>query len=138
MILGIGSDLAKLDRISDVLDRHGQRFIDRCFTEIEQKKANRFKKDSEEWTACYAKRWAAKEACAKALGVGIAQDVYLKDIGVENATTGSPSITLTGGAKKRLTEMTPSGMVIQIDLSLSDDPPYALAFVVISAIAPND
>ena len=83
--------------------------------------------------AHYAKRWAAKEACAKALGVGIAHGVYLKDIGVKSTDLGKPEIELTGGAKKWLTDMTPEGMLAQVNLSFSDDPPYALAFVVISA-----
>jgi holo-[acyl-carrier protein] synthase len=138
MILGIGSDLVKTIRLADMLDQHGQRFIRRCFTKTEQDRAKNYKEGSDIWAAHFAKRWAAKEACAKALGIGIAKSVYLKDIGIENSKEGAPQIILTGGAKKWLTDMTPSGMVAQVNLSLSDEPPHALAFVVISAVMCRD
>lgn len=134
MILGTGTDIVSMDRIRAVLLEHGQRFIERCFTEGErghvEKKAGG---NADLAVAGYAKRWAAKEACAKALGLGIREEIYLKDISVLNDSAGKPSIELFGGAKERLTQMTPEGMTPYIHISLSDEPPTALAFVVISA-----
>lgn len=135
MILGIGTDMVHIDRIRRVFDEHGDRFIDRCFDVSErqyvvQKAAGK----DDTAVAGYAKRWAAKEACAKALGLGIRDNIFLKDIIVTNDSSGKPAITLQNGAKERLTHMTPAGMTPVIDLSLTDEPPMAMAFVVISAI----
>lgn len=129
MILGIGTDMASIDRIAKTLADHGDRFITRCFSPEERQKAEA----SSSRIASYAKRWAAKEACAKALGLGISNDIYLKDIVVTNDAEGRPSLALTGGAKDRLTALTPKGMTARVDVSLSDDGGMALAFVVISA-----
>ncbi len=130
MILGIGTDLANIDRIAGTLERFGDRFRNRVFTEVEQSQAEQ-RKDS---AGTYAKRWAAKEACSKALGTGLRQGVFWRDMGVENLPSGKPYLVLTGGAKKRLDDLTPNGMVAQIDLSLTDETPMAHAMVVISAI----
>jgi holo-[acyl-carrier protein] synthase len=133
MILGIGSDLIDIKRIESALDRFGARFINRVFTEIEQRKsegrANR--------AASYARRFAAKEACAKALGTGLRDGVFWRDMGVMNMPGGQPTLILTGGAKARLAAMTPRGMVAHIDLSMTDEPPIAQAIVIISARAPS-
>ncbi len=129
LILGIGTDLASIDRISKVLADHGQRFEERCFDAEERARA----RESKAPDAAYAKRWAAKEACAKALGLGIRNTIYLKDIVVLNDAEGKPSLDLRGGAKERLTAITPQGMTPHIHISLADEPPMALAFVVISA-----
>ncbi|MDE1151795.1 MAG: holo-ACP synthase [Micavibrio sp.] len=134
MILGIGTDLANIDRIAGILEKHGARFIARCFSEEERHKVETTASGSEALrSAGYAKRWAAKEACAKALGLGIRDNIFLKDIAVVNDAAGRPSLTLSGGAKERLTALTPRGMTSHISVSLSDEPPLALAFVVISA-----
>lgn len=134
MILGIGTDLANIDRIAETLERHGDRFIERCFSEVERTRVETFSKgDARIRAAGYAKRWAAKEACAKALGLGIRDDIFLNDISVINDAAGAPSLVLTGGAKDRLTALTPSGMIAKVQVSLSDDAPLAMAFVVISA-----
>jgi holo-[acyl-carrier protein] synthase len=128
MILGIGSDLIDIARIEAALERFGTRFINRVFTEVEQRKsegrANR--------AASYARRFAAKEACAKALGTGLRKGVFWRDMGVVNMPGGQPTLALTGGAKARLEAMTPPGMVARIDLSMTDEPPLAQAIVVIS------
>lgn len=129
MILGIGTDMADINRIAGVLAEHGQRFKDRCFSTEEQEKSEK-SKDS---AAAYAKRWAAKEAAAKALGLGIRDDIFLKDIVIMNDAQGKPYLDLRGGAKERLTALTPKSMTPHIHLSLADEPPMALAFVVISA-----
>src|SRR5579871_2566162 len=133
MILGLGSDLIDIRRIEKTLERHGERFIARIFTDIERAKsdarANR--------AASYAKRFAAKEACAKALGTGLNRGVYWRDMGVVNLPGGKPTMALTGGALKRLEAITPKGHVPKIDLSITDDFPLAQAIVIISAI-PQD
>ncbi len=140
IILGIGSDLIDIRRIERTLDRFGSRFTGRVFTEIEQKKADRRRAaGGAGWAASYAKRFAAKEACAKALGTGLAAGVYWRDIGVVNLPSGQPTVALTGGARRRLDRLTPPGMVAQISLSLTDEPPLAQAIVIISAVpAPAD
>ena len=131
MILGIGSDLANIDRIQRVLDRYGDRFRNRVFTEIEQAKAER-RKDT---AGTYAKRWAAKEACSKALGTGLRMGISWKDMGVTNLRSGQPVMHLTGWAAERLAEMTPPGHEAIVRVSLTDDHPWAQAFVVIEARA---
>ena len=129
MILGVGTDLANINRIAGVLERHGDRFRNRVFTEIEQRKAERRK----DVAGTYAKRWAAKEACSKALGTGLRMGISWKDMAVRNLKTGRPIITVTGWAAKRLKEMTPKGHRATIHVSLTDDHPWAQAFVVIEA-----
>jgi holo-[acyl-carrier protein] synthase len=134
MILGIGTDMVGIERIAGTLKEHGDRFVQRCFATEEQDKVEGAAKGNEALRAAgYAKRWAAKEACAKALGLGIREDIFLKDIVVINDKDGRPSLLLKGGAKDRLTALTPQGMTSHIHVSLSDEPPLALAFVVISA-----
>jgi holo-[acyl-carrier protein] synthase len=130
MIIGIGNDLINISRIERTLERFGDRFIQRIFTEEEQIK-------SEKRTlkiASYAKRFAAKEACSKALGSGFRKGVFWHDMGVVNLPSGKPTMNLTGGALKRLNEITPEGQVAQIDLTLTDEPPMAEAFVIISTV----
>jgi len=129
MILGVGVDLANIDRIAGVLERHGDRFRNRVFTEIEQRKSERRK----DVVGTYAKRWAAKEACSKALGTGLRMGISWKDMAVSNLSTGQPIMSVTGWAKKRLISMTPNGYSATIHLSLTDDHPWAQAFVVIEA-----
>ena len=131
MIVGIGSDLCDIRRIEKTLDRFGARFTDRIFTEIERTRSER-KADR---AASYAKRFAAKEACAKALGTGLKRGVFWRDMGVANLRSGQPTMALTGGAAKRLAELTPAGMKAVIHLSLTDDHPYAQAFVIIEAVS---
>jgi holo-[acyl-carrier protein] synthase len=130
MILGIGTDLVDIRRIEQTIARHGERFINRIYTETEraraERKANRID--------TYAKRFAAKEACAKALGTGFRQGVFFRDMGVVNLPSGKPTLRLTGGALRRLQAITPDGYEAQIDLALTDEPPLAQAFVVISAV----
>lgn len=133
MILGIGSDLSDIRRIQASLDRFGDRFRNRCFTEIERRRSEA-KPDA---AASYAKRFAAKEACAKALGTGIRRGVFWRDMGVVNLRSGQPTLALTGGAAARLAELTPQGHRAVIHLSMTDDHPYAQAFVIIEA-APID
>jgi holo-[acyl-carrier protein] synthase len=130
MIIGIGNDLCDVRRVEAVLARFGQRFTMRCFTAIERAKADR----RAERAATYAKRFAAKEACAKALGTGLRRGVYWRDMGVVNQSSGKPGMALTGGALRRLQAITPGDHQALIHLSLSDDYPYAQAFVVIEAI----
>ena len=129
MILGIGTDLANIDRIQAVLDRHGDRFRNRVFTEREQAKAARRKDEA----GTYAKRWAAKEACSKALGTGLRMGISWKDMAVSNLKSGQPVMTVTGWAKNRLDDMTPEGHEAVIHVTLTDDHPWAQAFVVIEA-----
>ncbi|PTQ74763.1 holo-ACP synthase [Celeribacter persicus] len=129
MILGIGSDLANIDRISATLERFGERFKNRVFTEVEQAKAERRR----DVAGTYAKRWAAKEACSKALGTGLAMGISWKDMAVKNLRTGQPVMEVTGWAKERLDEMTPPGHEAIIHVTLTDDYPWAQAFVVIEA-----
>lgn len=136
MILGIGTDLTGIERIAGTLERHGERFISRCFGAEERDKVEKQAEGAVHLRAAgYAKRWAAKEACAKALGLGIRNDIYLKDIVVVNVTGGKPTLVLSGGAKERLSALTPAGMTPKISVSLADDAGMALAFVVISAEA---
>ena len=129
MIIGIGSDLTDIRRIARSLDRFKARFTMRIFTDIERARSDR-KRDP---AASYAKRFAAKEACAKALGTGMSRGVFWKDIGVVHARSGQPTLVLTGGAAERLASMAPAGFLPRIHLSLTDDHPYAQAFVVIEA-----
>ena len=136
MIIGIGSDLIDITRIAKVIERHGERFLERIFTDAERAKAMRRSNNEKMVVATYAKRFAAKEACSKALGTGIRRGVWWKDMGVVNLPGGRPSMQLTGGALARLQELTPEGMQPQIDLSITDDWPLAQAFVIISAVAP--
>ena len=131
MILGIGSDICDARRIAKVIERHGDRFTHRVFTEIERKLADRRRNRVE----TYAKRFAAKEACAKALGTGLRAGVWWRDMGVVNLPSGRPTIELTGGAKRRLEKITPAGHEARIDLTITDEGPMAHAFVVISAVA---
>jgi holo-[acyl-carrier protein] synthase len=130
MILGIGSDLVDIRRVERVIDRHGERFLNRVFTETERKRAERRAGRSE----TYAKRFAAKEACAKALGTGMRGGVFWRDMGVVNLPSGRPTMRLTGGALRRLQAITPEGCEARIDLTISDEGPMAQAFVVISAL----
>jgi len=130
MIIGLGSDLIDIRRIEQTLERFGPRFINRVFTELEQKKSERRAARA----ATYAKRFAAKEACAKALGTGLKNGVFWRDMGVVNLPSGQPTLKLTGGAAKRLAEITPKGMTAQISLTLTDDYPLAQAIVIISAV----
>ncbi len=130
MILGVGTDMANIDRISGTLDRFGDRFRNRVFTEAEQEKAAHRK----DVAGTYAKRWAAKEACSKALGTGLAMGISWKDMSVKNLHTGQPVMELTGWAAKRLAEMTPEGHKAVVHVSLTDDHPWAQAFVIIDAV----
>jgi holo-[acyl-carrier protein] synthase len=130
MILGIGSDITDVRRIEKVIGRHGERFLARIFTEKERARAERKKKRIE----TYAKRFAAKEACAKALGTGMRGGVWWRDMGVVNLPSGRPTMHLTGGALARLQAMTPQGYEARIDLTISDEGPMAQALVVISAL----
>jgi holo-[acyl-carrier protein] synthase len=130
MILGIGNDMADVRRIEQTLKRFGPRFEQRCFTSHEQARAQRRPAQS---ASTYAKRFAAKEACAKALGTGMRKGVFWADMGVVNLPSGQPTLKLTGGALARLMELVPLGYLPHIHLSLSDELPYALAFVVIEA-----
>ena len=129
MILGIGTDLANIERIEGTLERFGDRFRARVFTEIEQRRAER----SPAPAASYAKRWAAKEACSKALGTGLRMGIAWKDMAVTNLGSGQPIMHVTGWARERLMAMTPDGMEATIHVSLTDDHPWAQAFVVIQA-----
>ena len=134
MIIGVGSDLIDIRRVERTLERFGERFIERCFTDIERAKsegrANR--------AASYAKRYAAKEACSKALGTGFRRGVYWRDMGVVNLPGGKPTMELTGGARARLDELVPVGMVAQIDVSITDEHPMAQVIVIISAVGAPD
>lgn len=131
MILGIGSDITDVRRIAKVIERHGDRFIDRIFTATERALAERRRNRAE----TYAKRFAAKEACAKALGTGLRSGVWWRDMGVINLPSGRPTLALTGGAKRRLQAMTPAGHEARIDLTITDEGATAHAFVIISAVA---
>jgi holo-[acyl-carrier protein] synthase len=130
MILGLGSDLCDIRRIEKTLEQHGERFINRLFTDIERTKSE----SRAGRAASYAKRFAAKEACAKALGTGLNHGVYWRDMGVVNLPGGKPTMALTGGALARLAAITPAGHRAQIDLSITDDFPMAQAIVIISAV----
>ncbi len=133
MILGIGSDICDIRRIEAALARHGDRFLQRVFTEAERRRAERRTEKIRAGT--YAKRFAAKEACAKALGTGFREGVFLSDIGVTNLPSGQPTLNLAGGAAARLIAITPPGMTAVIALTMTDEYPYAFAQVIISALA---
>ena len=130
MIVGLGSDLCSIERIRHSLDRFGERFVARVFTETERARAERrpFTR-----AGTYAKRFAAKEAFAKAVGTGFARGVFMRDIGVVNLPGGAPTLALTGGAKARLDALTPAGHAMRIHLTLTDDHPWAQAFVILEA-----
>ncbi len=130
MIIGIGNDIIDIRRIEKTLERHGERFIARIFTDIERRKAER----RAQRAATYAKRFAAKEACAKALGTGMSHGVFWKDMGVVNLPTGKPTLQLTGGALDRLKSLTPPGKQPVIHLTMTDELPYAQSIVIIEAI----
>jgi len=131
MIIGLGSDLCNIDRIQNSLDRFGERFVRRVFTETERAKAERrpFTR-----AGTYAKRFAAKEAFSKAVGTGFRRGVFMRDIGVVNLPSGEPTLALTGGARERLDALTPQGHAARIHLTMTDDHPFALAVVVIEAV----
>ncbi|HVO02328.1 MAG TPA: holo-ACP synthase [Candidatus Cybelea sp.] len=129
MILGIGNDIIDIRRIEKTIERFGNKFIQRIFTEVEQKKSDRRANRA----ASYAKRYAAKEACSKALGTGFRAGVFWRDMGVVNLPSGKPTMILTGGALERLKEITPPGMVPQIDVSITDEEETAYVIVIISA-----
>jgi holo-[acyl-carrier protein] synthase len=130
-IIGIGSDLCNIDRIQRSLDRFGEKFVRRVFTDVERAKA-----EGRPFTRAgtYAKRFAAKEAFSKAVGTGFRRGVFMKDIGVVNKSSGAPTLALTGGARERLDAMTPDGHAAEIHLTMTDDHPFAQAFVIITAV----
>jgi holo-[acyl-carrier protein] synthase len=130
MIIGLGSDLIDIRRIEKTLEKHGERFTNRVFTDLEQRKSDSRK----ERAASYAKRFAAKEACSKALGTGLSHGVFWRDMGVVNLPTGKPTMQLTGGAGERLKSMMPAGHNPVIHLTITDDYPLAQAFVIIEAL----
>ena len=131
MIIGIGSDLCNIERIQNSLDRFGERFMNRVFTDTERARAERrpFTR-----AGTYAKRFAAKEAYSKAVGTGFKRGVYMKDIGVANLPSGAPTLVLTGGAQERLDALTPPGHAARIHLTMTDDHPFAMAVVIIEAV----
>ena len=130
MILGIGADLCDIRRVEKTLERFGERYTTRCFTELERRKSDR----RAQRAASYAKRFAAKEACAKALGTGFNRGVFMSDLGVVNMRGGQPTMSLGGGAAARLAALVPAGMRARIDLTMTDEYPYAYAHVIISAL----
>ena len=130
MIIGIGQDITDIRRVEKVIERHGERFLARIFTDAERARAERRAKRVE----TYAKRFAAKEACSKALGTGMRQGVWWKDMGVVNLPGGRPTMKLTGGAAARLARLVPAGYEPRIDLTITDEYPLAQAFVIISAV----
>lgn len=130
MILGLGNDIIDIERIERTIARFGDRFLDRVFTEVERRKSDR----RNQRAASYAKRFAAKEACAKALGTGLRQGVFWRDMGVINLPSGRPTLVLTGGAAEQLGRITPPEMTARIDLTLTDDYPLAQAIVIISGV----
>jgi holo-[acyl-carrier protein] synthase len=130
VIIGIGSDISDTRRIAKVIERHGDRFLTRVFTDVERARAERRKNRIE----TYAKRFAAKEACAKALGTGMRDGVWWRDMGVVNRPSGQPTMELTGGARRRLEALIPAGHEARIDLTITDEGPMAQAFVIISAV----
>lgn len=130
MIVGLGNDLCDITRVAKVLDRHGDRFVQRCFTEIEQRKSDR----RAQRAASYAKRFSAKEACAKALGTGLSQGVFWRDMGVVNLPSGKPTMQLTGGAARRLATLVPDGHEPHIHVTLTDEGGLAQAIVIIEAL----
>ncbi len=129
MILGVGTDIIDIRRLERVLERFEERFLNRIYTDLERQKSENRKNR----VASYAKRFAAKEACSKALGTGFRQGVFWRDMGVMNLKGGKPTVVLTGGAALRLADITPAGMTSKIDISMTDEPPIAEAFVIISA-----
>jgi holo-[acyl-carrier protein] synthase len=131
VILGLGSDICDIRRIEQVMERFGGRFLERVFTETERAKAER--RSGANRAGTYAKRFAAKEACAKALGTGFNRGVFMSDLGVVNRPGGQPTLQLTGGAARRLAELVPSGHTARLDLTMTDEYPYAYAQVIISA-----
>lgn len=133
MIVGIGSDITDIRRVAGTIERFGDRFIQRCFTEIEQAKSERRRNR----VASYAKRWAAKEACSKALGTGLRMGVAWREMGVVNLTSGQPTMLLSGGAAGRLRRLVPEGLHARIHVTLTDEDPYAMAVVVIEALPPE-
>ena len=130
MIVGIGSDLCNISRVEKTLERYGDRFIQRCFTPVEQRKSE----GRAQRAASYAKRFAAKEACSKALGTGLNHGVFWHDMGVVNLPSGKPTMKLTGGAAVRLAKLIPAGHEAVIHLSITDEPPMAMAYVIIEAV----
>ncbi len=130
MIIGLGSDLIDIRRIERTIERHGERFLLRIFTEVERNKSD----GRADRIGSYAKRFAAKEACSKALGTGFRRGVYWRDMGVVNLRSGKPTMALTGGARARLDALVPEGHEARIEVSLTDEPPMAQAIVVISAV----
>lgn len=130
VVLGLGSDLCNIDRINNSISRFGERFLTRVFTETERAKADRRQLTR---VATYAKRFAAKEACSKALGTGFRQGVFMRDMGVVNLASGAPTLALTGGAAARLAQITPPGYGAQVNLTMTDDHPWAQAIVLITA-----
>jgi holo-[acyl-carrier protein] synthase len=130
MILGLGNDIIDIDRIERTIERFGDRFLDRVFTDIERAKSDRRRQRA----ASYAKRFAAKEACSKALGTGFRKGVFWRDMGVINLPSGRPTLHLTGGAAEQLRRITPAGFSARIDLTLTDDYPLAQAIVIISGV----
>jgi len=134
MIIGLGSDLCDIRRVEKTLERFGARFIDRVFTPEEKRKAE----SRAHPAATFAKRFAAKEACSKALGTGFSRGVFLKDIGVTNIRSGAPTLRLTGGALRRLQEITPEGHDVRIHVTLTDEAPIAMAVVMIEALSERD
>jgi holo-[acyl-carrier protein] synthase len=136
MILGLGSDICDIRRIERAMERFGDRFLDRVFTEAERARAER--RSGSNRSGTYAKRFAAKEACAKALGTGFSLGVFMSDLGVVNLPTGQPTLHLNGGAADRLAAITPPGCVARVDLTMTDEYPYAYAQVIISAEPARD
>lgn len=130
MILGLGNDIIDIRRVEKTIERYGERFLTRVFTDTERRKSDRRSLRA----ASYAKRFAAKEACAKALGTGFRHGVYWRDMGVVNLPSGRPTMQLTGGAARVLRELTPEGHEVRIDLTITDDFPTAQAIVIISAL----
>jgi holo-[acyl-carrier protein] synthase len=130
MILGIGSDIIDIRRIEKTIERHGQRFIDRIYTDIEKQKSER----RAQRIPSYAKRFAAKEACSKALGTGLSNGVFWRDMGVANLPTGKPTMRLTNGAARQLARMVPEGKTAVLHLTMTDEYPYAQAYVIIEAV----
>ena len=133
MIVGLGSDIADIRRIDQTLTRFGERFVNRVFTEIEQAKSEK----RLERAASYAKRWAAKEACSKALGTGLRMGVAWREMGVVNLPSGQPTMALEGGARARFLSLIPEGWEGRIHVTLTDDPPYAQALVIVEAVPPG-
>lgn len=137
MILGIGTDLIDIRRIEKTLERFGERFIARVFTDMERSKAERRRGAGRAYAATYAKRYAAKEAASKALGTGFRQGVYWRDLGVVNLPSGQPTVRMTGGAAERLNALIPAGMSARVDLTITDEYPIAEAMVIITAVPPE-